>query len=234
MDKKICLFGDSIGKGVFYDAEKRKYAFLTRPFAALLGERLGIQVDNRSRFGCTITKGASMVEAHKDDLKDYDYIALMFGGNDCNFDWDKVEEAPEAEHECTTPLSVFTDTYKKLIEFITQNGGKPAILSMIPVDFKKYFDWIVKSHDSMSILRFLRVKERIERWNEMYNLALWGLSRDTGTPILDIRSPFLASPELPDFYCEDGIHINAAGHKLLCDQLFNLLRAKPYAHTLFA
>jgi hypothetical protein len=91
---------------------------------------------------------------------------------------------------------------------------------MIPVDFRKYFDWIVKSHDPMSILRFLRVKERIERWNEMYNLALWGLSRDTGTPILDIRSPFLASPELPDFYCEDGIHINAAGHKLLCDQLF--------------
>jgi lysophospholipase L1-like esterase len=132
----------------------------------------------------------------------------------------EVEHAPEAEHECNTPMSVFVDTYKKMIDFIRQNGSKPAILSMIPVDFKKYYTWIVKSHDPKSILQFLRVKERIERWNEMYNIALWGLSRDTNTPILDVRSPFLASRELPDYYCEDGIHLNAAGHKLLCNQLF--------------
>lgn len=234
MEKRICLYGDSIGKGVVYDTEKRKYTFLSRPFTLLLRENLGISIENRSKFGCTITKGTGMVQAHKDDLKDFDYIALMFGGNDCNFDWSKVEDNPEAEHECNTPLSVFSDTYKRLIEFITQNGGKPTILSMVPVECKKYFNWIARTHDPISILKFLKVKERIERWNEMYNLALWSLSRDTNTPILDLRSPFLASPQLPDFYCEDGIHINAAGHRLLCDQILNLLKAKPYAHTLFA
>jgi hypothetical protein len=60
MDKKICLFGDSIGKGVVYDNEKRRYAFLQRSFAFLLGERLGIPIENCSKFGCTVVKGSNI------------------------------------------------------------------------------------------------------------------------------------------------------------------------------
>ena len=61
--------------------------------------------------------------------------------------------------------------------------------------------------------------ENITRWHEMYNLELFKLSALLRTPIIDITTPFLAQRSFRDLFCEDGIHPNAAGHRLIADTI---------------
>ena len=56
----------------------------------------------------------------------------------------------------------------------------------------------------------------ISRWHEMYNRALFEISRFMHTPIIDITTPFdKYQGAMRTLYCADGIHPNAEGHKLI-------------------
>ena len=56
----------------------------------------------------------------------------------------------------------------------------------------------------------------ISRWHEMYNRALFEISRVMHTPIIDITTPFdKFQGAMRTLYCADGIHPNAEGHRLI-------------------
>ncbi|HBG77081.1 MAG TPA: SGNH/GDSL hydrolase family protein, partial [Clostridiales bacterium] len=65
------------------------------------------KVDNYAKFGCTIETGKKMVEKHGKDLPHYQFTALEFGGNDCDFDWAAISEHPKGSHVPFTPLAKF-------------------------------------------------------------------------------------------------------------------------------
>ena len=59
----------------------------------------------------------------------------------------------------------------------------------------------------------------IYRYQEKYSLAVERLARETDCPLVDLRSAFLEKRSLLPYLCEDGIHPNDAGQKLIHDAL---------------
>ena len=94
----VCVFGDSVAKGVVFDEEKKKYIFLGDNFLKLVQERQPVKFRNFAKFGCTVTKGSLIMSKQRNVLSDYDYTILEFGGNDCDFDWNSVSESPFDAH----------------------------------------------------------------------------------------------------------------------------------------
>ncbi|PKM63005.1 MAG: SGNH/GDSL hydrolase family protein [Firmicutes bacterium HGW-Firmicutes-21] len=212
---KVCVFGDSIAKGVIYDEEKKRYAILKDSIVNMVQERTDIEINNYACFGCTVTKGFNLLEKVEGELKDCEYTFIEFGGNDCDFKWSEVAQNPDINHDCNTPLEVFKEKYKKMIERVWAAGSRPVLITLPPIDSKRFFNWVSKGLNKDNILKFLGDVEHIGRWQSAFNDAVHQLSGLFGLPVLDIRSIFFKQNNFTDYLCEDGIHPNKEGHKLM-------------------
>lgn len=215
MLENICIFGDSVSKGVVLDEASKKYVLLKDSFANRVKSASGLLVRNLSRFGSTVTKGLSILDRHRAELKNYDHVILEFGGNDCDFIWPQVAQAPRAEHTPNTPLDLFTEEYAKMLCEVRNAGSRPVMLTLPPIDAERYFAWVSQNIDAGNILRWLGDVDHIYRWHEMYNLAVVRLAGETHTPLVDITSPFLETKGYQSLICGDGIHPNERGHELI-------------------
>ncbi|HCR44522.1 MAG TPA: hypothetical protein DIV41_08060 [Ruminococcaceae bacterium] len=223
MPGSICMIGDSISKGVVFDSMMNKYTLLKDNFVNMFKGRTNVSVKNYSLFGCTVTKGLEIFGRHKDEVKNYDYTVLEFGGNDCDFNWAEVSAQPDKAHLPKTPVDDFERKYQSLIAKIKECGGHPVVLSLPPIDAKRYFAWISKNLNPKNILRWLGDIGYIYRWHEMYNLATCRLANECGVPFIDISSAFLEKPDYSSLICEDGIHPNKAGHELICKTIYRTI-----------
>lgn len=219
MLETLCLYGDSVTKGVVLDGVRNRYTFLKDSFASAFAAATGVAVDNFSRFGCTIGRGLEMITKRKDTFAKYDYIVLEFGGNDCNFNWAEIAEAPEKEHIPATPLAEFESTYRRIIDGIRTGGGRPVMFNLPPIDSVKFFNWVSRGLNAENILKWLGDVEHIFRWHSSYNDVVCKVASETETPLVDIRSDFLNAPNYRELICEDGMHPNDSGHKLITDFL---------------
>ncbi len=211
----VCIFGDSVAKGVVFDAMKNKYSLLKESFANIVGRQQNISILNFARFGCTISLGKEILKRHECELERFDYTILEFGGNDCDYNWAEVARDPFSEHLCNTPILQFREKYRELISRVLQSGGNPVLMNLPPIDAKRYFRWISKGLNKKNILAFLGEVDFIYRWQEMYSVAVEDLAAEKKIPLIDIRSEFLSKRNLGDYICEDGIHPNDKGHLLI-------------------
>lgn len=217
----ICLFGDSIGKGVVLDAFRGRYTLLKNSFANLFSSSTGISVENYSKFGCTVTTGKRIIQKNLDKLSSFEYTVLEFGGNDCDFDWAAISQNPDEHHSPKTEPEQFEFCYEKIIDCVASAGSQPILLSLPPLDAKRYFSWISKDRNAENILRWLGDIEHIYRWHEMYSLAVARLSAIKNVPLLDIRSNFLKARNYFSLLCDDGIHPNEEGHRFISNVIQN-------------
>jgi len=217
MIDSICIFGDSIMKGVIFDAIKGRYIFLKNSFLNILGRNSTVKVDNYAKFGCTITAGKKIIERNFEKLPYYNYTALEFGGNDCDFDWKAISERPDDVHLPKTPLDEFESIYSEIIDSVRDKGSKPVVFTLPPLNAHRYFEWISKGLSAENILRWLGDVEHIYRWHEMYNLAVLKIASAKDVMLIDIRKAFLEARNYLSLLCEDGIHPNEAGHALISD-----------------
>ena len=220
---RITALGDSLTRGVVLN-EKNRYSVLDGSFIDIIGERLGLDIVNYGKFGCTVDFGQQVIERHADEISASDYTLLEFGGNDCDFHWGKIADCPEAEHNPKTLLDSFREQFTSLIEKVRSLGSKPVIISLPPIDSEYYFSFISRFMDSgqrENVFSWLGGDRNvISRWHEMYNRALFGISRLMSVPIIDITTPFdKCQGAMREFYCLDGIHPNAGGHKLIADSI---------------
>lgn len=215
MINSVCIFGDSVAKGVVFDAVKNKYSLLKESFANIVERKQNISILNFARFGCTVSMGSEILKRHENELNRFDYTILEFGGNDCDYNWAEVAGDPFGEHFCNTPIPLFREKYMELIGRVRQNGGKPVLLNLPPIDPKRYFRWISNGLNGKNILAFLGEIEAIYRWQEMYSKAVDELAADENIPLIDIRSGFLIKRNFSDYLCADGIHPNEKGHLLI-------------------
>ena len=214
--KNICIFGDSVAKGVVFDETLNRYVFLKDCFANLFSEKEKVPVKNYAKFGCTVAKGAEMVRRHEQELSGYDFTVLEFGGNDCDMNWAEIAADPKKDHQPNMPAKEFEENYDLMVSQIKQNGGRPIILSLPPLDARRFFDWVSKGLDRINILNFLGGDvEYIYRWHEMYNGALYRIASKHDVPVIDIREAFLKDKNYGRLLCADGMHPNAAGHDLI-------------------
>lgn len=121
--QSIGVWGDSVMKGVVYDENKSKYTLLSENGADKASRKLGLRLFNRSRMGCTVTKGLQLL---KKDLQRpeaaCDAALIEFGGNDCDYDWAQVAAHPEQDHQPKTPLPLFIAQLRDMIDLVRQKG----------------------------------------------------------------------------------------------------------------
>ncbi|HVI40295.1 MAG TPA: SGNH/GDSL hydrolase family protein [Anaerovoracaceae bacterium] len=215
MINSVCIFGDSVAKGVVFDAVKNKYRLLKESFANIVERQQNISIFNFARFGCTISMGSEILKRHESELNAFDYTILEFGGNDCDYNWAEISEDPLGQHVCNTPITLFREKYMELIDRVLQNGGRPVLLNLPPIDPKRYFKWVSKGLNGKNILAFLGEVDAIYKWQEMYSTTIEELASKERIPMIDIRSGFMSKKNFSSYLCADGIHPNEKGHLLI-------------------
>lgn len=223
--KKICILGDSISKGIILDSSF-KYRQLSECCVNLFSYKEGYDINNMSLFGCTITKGMQIFSRRHEKIAESDIVVTEFGGNDCDFDWQAISDNPDGVFSPKTTIENFTEEYKKILELLIKEGKKVFVINLPPLEDEKYFNWICREKNRDNILRWLGGNTKyIYRWHEMYNDAVCNVAKMMNVELIDIRSEFLKLRDYAKYLCEDGIHPNELGHKLIYDTLSKKYKA---------
>lgn len=224
--QEVCLFGDSIARGVVLDAQGT-YKPIKECFAVLAAKELGFALINKARFGCTITKGREIIEHFLDRIGTQvrRLAFLEFGGNDCDFRWDQISADPKAEHLPATPPRHFFRMYGEAIQQLREKGLRPVLMTLPPLDAERYFVWFTRTGlDQKAILGWLGDVQFIYRWHESYSNAVWEIGETWQVPVVDIRRAFLEQRHYSRFLCKDGIHPNAEGHRLITSEIITFAK----------
>ena len=103
-----------------------------------------------------------------------------------------------------------------MIEVLLKEGKKVYMLNLPPLEEERYFNWISRGRSKENILNWLGGSTKyIYRWHEMYSNAVGNVAKAMNVELIDIRSEFLKQRDYAKFLCEDGIHPNESGHKLI-------------------
>ncbi|HSK68978.1 MAG TPA: SGNH/GDSL hydrolase family protein [Candidatus Limnocylindria bacterium] len=209
----IAVFGDSLGRGVFFDEGRGRYAILKDGFDRLMEGSGVARFINRSRFGATAAEGLAAFE--EDPPLDADAVAIEFGGNDCTPDWKAASEDPLTLHPARVGLEEFERTLSRFVGRVRDLGKVPVLVTPVPLVSERFVPWISRGLDAGAILRFLGDVHRVYRWHEQYALAIHKVARLTRCNLFDLRAWFLKERELGSLYCVDGMHPNGEGHRVI-------------------
>lgn len=223
MVHSVCVFGDSVSRGVVLDEAKQRYIDCRESFARRVALRAHLTVGNFSRFGCTVTKGGMVARRHLADAAAADWTVVEFGGNDCDYHWAQVAAAPQDAHDCNTPPQRFAEEYRALLATVQQAGGRPVVFSLPPVDGERYLGWISRALPREPLLQFLGSAQRIHDWQAHYSALAVDAAHSQGVPVIDLRGAFLTQKNWQALLCGDGIHPNADGHRLIGEVLESYL-----------
>lgn len=215
--QSLGVWGDSILKGVVFDDIKSSYSLLKESSIQFAGKAFGVEVVNRSRFGCTVGKGKQLLEKALAEGLHCDAVLLEYGGNDCDFNWAAVSENPEAEHVPNTPMAEFESGLQAMVDMLREKGIRPVMMSLPPIHGERYLDFLVdRGHlNRGNMLRFLGDARRIYHYQELYSLAVTRLAHSNNCLYVPMREEFLSTRLSTDFICTDGIHPNENGHRLM-------------------
>jgi len=231
LQRNVEVFGDSILKGVQLDNEKKRYLVDNNIDVNMLEKKFLLNISNFSKFGCTISKAFALIEKRfKNNELKCDAIVLNLGGNDCDFDWKAISERPEDEHQPNTPLDVFADTYRKIIEYLKEKGIRPIMTTLPPLDAQKFFNWFCGGLEKKAnVLEWLGEVESIYRWQENYSRTIEKIAEETGTLLVDLRGAFLKHRRIAHLLCADGTHPNTEGQRVITQgflEFIEMARAK--------
>ena len=217
-EKKILrVFGDSLLKGIIYDAKEGRYRLLKENGLKRIEQTLALEVDSKAMFGCTVTKGRQLLERTIEKAPPPSLVLIEFGGNDCDYLWDQISIDPEGEHLPKTPLNLFSKTLKVMINLVKSLKAIPLLMSLPPINGELYFNHICKrGGDGDKILQWLKDVKNIERVQERYSEEIVTIAEATNTQLIDVRGAFQGRE---GFLCQDGIHLNEDGHSLMIETL---------------
>jgi len=216
MQKRVEIFGDSLLKGIQLNPQNLRYHINNNIDVEKIEKTHFLDIRNFAKFGCTVTKGLTLIEKRLKGGEPFcDAIVMDFGGNDCDHNWHAVSQRPDDTHLPHTPLDVFTDTYYKIIALLKENGIRPILTTLPPLDSQKFFHWFCKGLDKANVLKWLGDVHIIYRWQENYSRAVEKIASETNTLLVDLRGAFLTHWRLERLLCEDGTHPNTEGQKVI-------------------
>ena len=219
----VTVYGDSILRGVRF--QEGRYV-IDHSWEERLAETFGLAITNRSRFGNTIQKAMPRIE--KDSAErcgGEDWALLELGGNDCDYDWAAVAEAPDAEHLCKTPPETFREYYRRAIRLLRDSGRRVVLATLPPINSELYLRFLCRDGlNRENIVRWLGDVEHIYRWQESYSGMVDELAREEKTPVVDLRGAFLRDNRRPEaLLCADGIHPSMQGQGIIFEALSDFL-----------
>ncbi len=213
----VQVWGDSVLKGVVYDEARGRYALLKEGAVQMVARESGISITNRSQMGRTAPEGLMQMRDSRESMKNA-LVLIEYGGNDCDFAWAEVAEAPHTAHKPRTSTSAFLSSLREMAALVRARGGEPVLCTLPPLDAHKYFEWITRGGVSREgVLAFIGVPERIYRWQEYYSSLIQRAARELGCECLQLRDRFLELVKDENVWCIDGIHPNQAGHRIIAD-----------------
>ncbi len=215
----ITFYGDSILKGVLL--ENGRYT-VNREWEQKLSSEYGMQINNRARFGCTIQKAMSFIRRDSGEkCRGAEYAILEFGGNDCDYRWAEIADAPDIEHDCNTPPEVFVEKYREAVSLIRRGGRTPIIMTLPPIHSERYLQFICRDGLSRErILMWLGDVDAIYRWQAGYSHMAELVAAQENVSLIDLRGAFLRDKHnSEELLCTDGIHPSREGQRLIFSTL---------------
>ncbi|MBQ9545148.1 MAG: SGNH/GDSL hydrolase family protein, partial [Clostridia bacterium] len=121
----------------------------------------------------------------------------------------------------------FTERLRKCIETVKKAGAKAVVALSPPIVAEKYFSFISSGRNKENLLKWLKCKDVLYRWQEYYTLLAAKTALAEGVQTVDLRTPFLSDRDFSKYICDDGIHPTPEGHKIITETLRQFLtRAK--------
>lgn len=213
--KKIEVFGDSILKGIQINPRNNRYHVENHIDIGLLSMKYSLSIENNSKFGCTITKGVSLLENRLVHGMSCDTVILEYGGNDCDFNWKEISARPYDEHIPNTPLDVFIETYQKIITKLKGMGVRVILTTLPPLEPQRFYDWFCRGLNKVNVLEWLGNVSTIYRVQESYSRAVEKVAYETNCLLVDLRGAFLRHRRIDNLLCEDGTHPNTDGQRII-------------------
>lgn len=222
----IDVWGDSIMRGVIFDAASSKYRFLAGSAVKLFEKTFAVHIKNNARFGCTADRAMPLIEKSLLEASGNQHVLLEFGGNDCDFDWKSVSLSPDADHRPNMTPEDFESTLREMVVAIRQAKKNPIMMTLPPIDAERYFDFICRLDgvEADNIMRFLKEKNQIYRQQERYSDKVKKVAYQENVPLVDVRDAFLQHRNVSDYLCEDGIHPNEVGQKIIHETFVSYCR----------
>ena len=225
---KIICFGDSLTRGVTYI--KGRLRIVKKNYPAILQELFGqketdsiqsVQIVNKGVFNDNSNHLLERLE--KDVLMEKPSIVLIgIGGNDCNFRWDEVAEAPLDTHTATVPLNLYMDNVKTIVSRVKGEGITPILLTLPPLDPVRYYEYTAKLYSS-KISEWICKVGGIEHWHGLYNRALKKTAEEIGVRLIDTRTAMKKAGEFSDLISDDGIHPTESGYRVIAQEVYESL-----------
>ncbi len=223
---RTIVWGDSVARGVVYDEERRRYSISPKAAVKYFENEGGVPLTNRARMGMTSVDGMAQIKEDLSRGMTADTALIGFGGNDSDFDWQSISDAPEQEHLPKTSLAEYERSLRGMIRAIRDKGMKIIMTNLPPVIAERYFDFISGGGRSPeNILRWLGTKERISSFHHQYSVVAERVAKNEGCIFVDLHSAFCARQNLSELYCADGIHPNDVGQQLIARAVGEALAA---------
>ncbi len=217
MTKNIALFGDSILKGIIFGEDKRYHISKDVDWQDI-EKQLDISIENCSKMGICVNGGKEKLVKYLDSNPKIDSIVLEYGGNDSDYYWNQVSLDPNGNNLPKTDLNEFRKDLTNMVELIKQHNIKPILMTLPPIIADKYFDFIIsQGNDKNNIKKFLGDIQIIYRRQELYSNEILKISKALNVNLVDVREKFLKTYDITKYYCEDGIHPNKEGQKLIIE-----------------
>ena len=227
---KLVALGDSIIKGVLVrsEGERSRYSLADKSIVECCAEKLGGESLNLGKMGCTIEAGERILDRYLDKMSGAQYVLLEYGGNDSDYNWQEIAESPEKEHFPRTRLEVFEEVYERVICKIKEMGAIPLVLSLPPMDAERYFAFFSQKWEDgfrANVMRWLGGSTNtIMSGHELYNLATMRIAQRTGAQWIDVTSGLLKGHNFRAYLCDDGIHPNEQGQRMIAEAVLQSLR----------
>lgn len=226
---KLVALGDSVIKGVILDSVegRGRYSLADKSIVDRCAECLGVEGVNLGKMGCTIEAGERILDRFTDRVAGARFVLLECGGNDSDYDWKAIAEAPSDRHLARTPIEVFESVYERVVNKVKELGAIPLVLSLPPMDAQRYFEffsngWSQEKKDN--VLRWLGGSTNtIMSGHELYNLATMRVAQRTGVQWIDVTSGLLKDNHFRDYLCDDGIHPNEMGQRKMAEAIMSAL-----------
>lgn len=219
----VYIYGDSLMKATMPDQAFRYHFHLAELLPRYVKE--GVELVNRAKMGATVRKGRSLVAHDVARGLAANYALVAYGGNDSDFDWAAIADAPEKDHRPHTELSDFRQMLGETVDALRGAEVQPVLMTLPPVDARRYLNFICRGGlNRENILRWLGDEQRIYRYQEAYSDTVAYFAAQRHLPLVDVRRPFLLDRQLPALIASDGIHLTMQGYTKLYDILTGWFR----------
>jgi lysophospholipase L1-like esterase len=218
--KNVAVFGDSILRGIQWNPEDKRYCVQNTINIEQIGDKHSINIDNFSMFGCTVQKGIVMLQKRL-ERRPFSIAVIEYGGNDSDFNWKEVSERPDDYHSPNTPLDTFANIYRQIIGCLKAKCIEPILTTLPPLEPQRFFDWFCRDLNKSNVLKWLGTVNNIYRYQEKYSRMIEIIASETKTHLVDLRRAFLDHFHLEDLLCEDGVHPNTDGQRVITDAFLN-------------